>query len=190
MKILIILLISLILLAGCGESPEITDKQELPEPSISFSKSINDASEDCISLQTSSSIKCDKAVDIISADINHKDEIITVEIELAGKVPSSKYELETGELGAETYQYKIFIKKDGKWKSILFGDVTDTLGISGGCGYSHPDSCVDSQVDFSVNNNKVKIVGPLKSKIDKIKIETLYQPGSLDEDDMEDIVEG
>ena len=169
-----------------GEEAKVETKEISEE--VTFSKSINDPAEDCISVQSGKSIICDKGVDIIAANIEQKNGIATIDIELAGDIPSSKNELKIGELGAETYQYQVWIEMNGKWSSVLFGDVTDTLGVSGGCGVS-AISCDDSQVTFSINGKKAKIIGPLKSEIAKFKIKTLYQSASLDKDDISDEAE-
>ncbi len=96
-------------------------------------------------------------------------------------------QLKTRDLFSETYQYQIWIKSDGKWKNVLFEDVTDMLGVAGDCG-CNAKSCITSDVEFSIKNNNAKIYGPLMESFDSIKIKTLYQPVSLDEDDVIDEV--
>ncbi|MCD4666978.1 hypothetical protein K8R47_04190 [archaeon] len=111
-----------------------------------------------------------------------------MDIELAGDVPLQD-ELKVGDLGTETYQYQVWAKINEKWSNVLFGDITDTLGVSGGCGFN-TISCDNSQVDFSVIGNSVKITGPLILQITQFRIKTLYESGSMEEDDVIDDVEG
>ena len=199
-----------VILSSCA-SPQSTLQEESETKEISkgatFSKSINDPADDCIGSQTGDVIECNKAVDIISVGIEQKNKIITVDIELAGNLPSvselKEVESSVGIILPELYQYTIDIKIDGNWRTVLFGDMrADTKKSEGACGSIYIfksnilGACKDSQVKFLINENKVQIVGPLNIPIDNFRITTLYEEPFLgkegifvDKDDIIDEVE-
>jgi len=193
----IIVLVVIGFIGSLFSPSETSEKKEPQAPvkeEIKFSGSITDSSGDCKSSQSGEPITCKGAVDITSSTLNQENGLATVIINLAGNVPSAS-ELKEGDILAESYQYQLWVKSNGKWLSVLFGDVrADTKKSEGGCGASYfaggnIGSCDDSQVDFSIEGSKVTIKGPLQPKITNFRIKTLYESSSMDEDDIIDEVE-
>jgi len=175
------------------DTPKIQDKE------IKFLGSITDNLGDCRSSQSGESIQCRGAIDITSATLNQKSGFATAIIELSGNVPNASELKEIkdekyGLLWPEIYQYQIWVKINGDWIDVLFGDLrADTKKAEGGCGASYIvrkniGTCDDSQVGFSVEGNKVTISGPLKPEITAFRIKTLYE-ASVDEDSVTDVAE-
>lgn len=172
---------------------QTNNQQDTPSEETEFSKFITDAKGDC------ESTPCKEGIDIISASLNQKNGFATVIIELSGNVPSASElkeikDEEYGLLWPEIYQYVIYVKVNGAWVDVLFGDVrADTKKAEGGCGVSYLvkkniGTCEDSQVSFLIEKNKVTISGPLKPEITAFRIKTLYE-ASVDDDSVTDMAE-
>jgi hypothetical protein len=189
-----ILFILIGIFSGGDNSSTTNTKSTQPiKEEIKFSKSITDANGDC------DGTPCKEGIDIISASLNQKNGFATAIIELSGNVPSASElkEIKDGTHGLlwpEIYQYVVYVKINGEWVDVLFGDVrADTKKAEGGCGVSYLvkkniGTCDNSQVSFLIEKNKVTISGPLKPKITSFKIQTLYE-ASMDEDSVTDVAE-
>ena len=178
------------------EETIISEEKVIVEP-VKFSKSSIDVTNDLISLHSEKIVNYNSAIDIVSARINQTNGVVIVNIELSGDVSNLKNELRIGDFGmSESYQYQLWVEIDDNWESMLFGDITDVLGVTGGCGASYftgsnihsfkENYCENSQVYFTINKNKIVIKGPLKSRITNFNIKTLYQSGTLTESDLMD----
>jgi len=188
--IIVLLFIMAIIVTGCSTAKTIEKSKNLDA---------NDAINDCVSSQSGETIACNAAVDIVSASIEQNNGIVDIEIELVGEVPPvnklKEVEVFPNAFLPEIYQYEVWAEINGKWSSVLFGDRrADTKETEGGCGTSYLldatlGSCQDSQVEFSINKNIVKIKGPLNVPISKFRVTTLYESGSLDKDNIIDTAE-
>lgn len=185
------LIIVLILISGCGqEVEEQTEKgveTEKPSNEITFSKSLNDPTEDCISQQTSNPINCNKAIDIISANLKQENNKLTAEITLSGSLPKSS-ELKEGEILSESYEYSITMNFESKPKESWYGAIAKE-GISGGCVYYTFDEICNKDINVQIIGNKIILKGDLSNKIQSWEVKAIYGSSSLDEDDIEDVLE-